>query len=53
MEHNYDDPSYLVNIFKKEWKKLSPEERKEEEEKSKAFMDWMLLEESDNNFVDI
>ena len=43
--HKYDDPSYLANVFEKQRENMTPEERKKDNEDFQAFVDWMLMEE--------
>jgi len=47
MEHSYDDPRYLANIFEEQRKQMTPEERQDDDKAFAAFADWMLMEEDD------
>ena len=45
-DHNYDDPSYLVNVFGKQCGNMTSEEREKLDKELSAFADWVLMDEA-------
>ena len=47
-DKDYEDPSLLVNVFKKQREGMPPVEREQEEKEFEVFCDQLLFEEGED-----